>query len=74
MRELKLLDKHKKKGYKSYRGTVGKSAANVVSRNFKTNDNNKKWVTDSNLIIHSDQGFHYKSNVHVNKLKETNIV
>ena len=42
MRELKLLGIHKKKGYKSYRGTVGKIAPNVVGRNFKACDNNKK--------------------------------
>ena len=126
MRELKLLGKRKKKGYKSYRGTVGKIAPNVVGRNFKACDNNKKWVTDitefkvkgrklylspildlysnyivsyklstsptvkfvsdmledafknndidNNLIIHSDQGFHYQSKVYVSKLKERNIV
>lgn len=34
------------KKYKSYRGELGKTAPNILERNFKTNQPNKKWATD----------------------------
>ncbi|BDP51286.1 hypothetical protein EfmJHP10_27220 [Enterococcus faecium] len=34
------------KRYKSYKGTVGKIAKNVLKRNFSVDTPNKKWVTD----------------------------
>lgn len=34
------------KKYKSYKGTVGKIASNILDRNFTADTLNKKWVTD----------------------------
>lgn len=34
------------KKYRSYRGDLGKTAPNILERNFKTNQPNKKWATD----------------------------
>jgi putative transposase len=41
---LKCLVRMKK--YKSYKGTVGKIAPNILDRNFKADAPNEKWVTD----------------------------
>ncbi len=41
---LKCLVRMKK--YKSYKGTVGKIAPNILNRNFKAEAPNEKWVTD----------------------------
>ena len=35
------------KKYKSYKGTVGKIAPNILDRNFKAQKPNRKWVTDN---------------------------
>lgn len=42
--ELKCLVRMKK--YRSYKGTVGKTAPNILDRNFKAEKPNQKWVTD----------------------------
>jgi len=42
--ELKSVVRPKK--YRSYRGTVGKVAANLLARNFVAQRPNQKWVTD----------------------------
>jgi len=34
------------KKYKSYKGTVGKIAPNLLDRNFTAEAPNEKWVTD----------------------------
>ena len=34
------------KKYRSYRGNLGKTAPNILERNFTTNQPNKKWATD----------------------------
>jgi len=34
------------KKYRSYRGNLGKTAPNILERNFKTNQPNRKWATD----------------------------
>jgi len=34
------------KKYKSYKGTVGKIASNILDRNFTVEAPNEKWVTD----------------------------
>lgn len=34
------------KKYQSYKGTYGKIAPNILSRNFKASSPNQKWVTD----------------------------
>jgi putative transposase len=41
---LKCLVRMKK--YRSYKGTVGKIAPNILDRNFKSDKPNEKWVTD----------------------------
>jgi putative transposase len=41
---IKCLVRMKK--YKSYRGSVGKVAPNVLERNFRADKPNQKWVTD----------------------------
>ena len=41
---LKCIVRMKK--YKSYKGTVGKIADNILDRNFKADAPNEKWVTD----------------------------
>ncbi len=121
---LKCLVRLKK--YKSYRGTVGKVADNILDRNFKADAPNEKWVTDISefklfgeklylspvldlfngeiitytigsrptyslvsemlenalsklpeehqLLIHSDQGWHYQMRQFRHTLKEKGIV
>lgn len=46
MGQLHLKAISPKKRYKSYRGQVGKIAANELSRDFQSASPNKKWVTD----------------------------
>ncbi|MHA7749491.1 IS3 family transposase [Paenibacillus chondroitinus] len=46
MKELGLKSVVRMKKYRSYKGTVGKIAPNVLGRNFKAEKPNEKWVTD----------------------------
>jgi transposase InsO family protein len=46
MKELGLKCLVRMKKYKSYKGTVGKIAPNILDRNFKADAPNEKWVTD----------------------------
>jgi putative transposase len=46
MKELGLKCLVRMKKYKSYRGTVGKIAPNLLDRNFTAEAPNEKWVTD----------------------------
>ncbi|SFS65964.1 Transposase InsO and inactivated derivatives [Paenibacillus sp. BC26] len=46
MKELGLKSIVRMKKYRSYKGTVGKIAPNVLDRNFKAQKPNEKWVTD----------------------------
>ena len=46
MREEGLLCQVRRKKYRSYRGEVGKTAPNVLKRDFKATAPNQKWVTD----------------------------
>ena len=46
MQELGLKCLVRMKKYRSYKGTVGKVAPNVLERNFKADKPNEKWVTD----------------------------
>ena len=46
MKELGLKCVVRMKKYKSYKGTVGKIAPNILNRNFRTEAPNEKWVTD----------------------------
>lgn len=46
MKELGLKCVVRMKKYKSYKGTVGKIAPNILDRNFTADAPNEKWVTD----------------------------
>ncbi len=46
MKEMNLLSRFRVKKYKSYKGTVGKVAKNLMNRNFEAKRINRKWVTD----------------------------
>lgn len=46
MGQLQLKGLTRKKRYRSYRGDVGKTATNILSRNFHASHPNQKWVTD----------------------------
>jgi putative transposase len=46
MRELDLKCIVRMKKYRSYKGTVGKIAPNILERNFNATKPNEKWVTD----------------------------
>lgn len=46
MKELALVCRVRMKKYKSYGGEVGKTAPNLLERNFKAEKPNQKWVTD----------------------------
>ena len=46
MKQLHLKCMVRIKKYKSYRGGVGKTAPNILKRNFKAEKPNEKWVTD----------------------------
>ncbi|SOC41510.1 transposase InsO family protein [Ureibacillus acetophenoni] len=46
MKALGLKSIVRMKKYKSYKGTVGKIAPNILDRNFKADAPNEKWVTD----------------------------
>lgn len=125
MKELGLVCLVRIKKYRSYIGTVGKIAPNILERNFTAEKPNEKWVTDitefklfgeklylspildlfngeiitytigsrpgyslvsdmldqsferlagdENLIIHSDQGWHYQMKQYRHALKEQGI-
>jgi len=46
MKELGLKCVVRMKKYRSYKGTVGKIAPNILNRNFNATKPNEKWVTD----------------------------
>ena len=46
MKELGLQSLVRMKKYRSYKGTVGKVAPNILDRNFTAEKPNEKWVTD----------------------------
>ncbi len=46
MKELGLQCLVRIKKYRSYKGTVGKIAPNILNRNFQSEKPNEKWVTD----------------------------
>ena len=46
MKELGLKCLVRMKKYKSYKGTVGEIAPNILARNFKAEAPNEKWATD----------------------------
>ncbi|MGA3603365.1 IS3 family transposase, partial [Lysinibacillus agricola] len=46
MKELGLKGTVRPKKYRSYKGTVGYVAENVIQRDFQATEPNQKWVTD----------------------------
>lgn len=46
MSKMGLYSPVRRSKYKSYKGTVGKVAPNILQRNFKADRPNSKWVTD----------------------------
>lgn len=46
MRQMKLKSLVRIKKYRSYKGKVGKTAPNILNRNFQATKPNEKWVTD----------------------------
>ncbi|MDN3100715.1 IS3 family transposase [Enterococcus faecalis] len=46
MKELNVVCKIRPKKYKSYKGTVGTLASNILNRKFQISEPNKKWSTD----------------------------
>ena len=46
MNEMGLKCVVRMKKYRSYRGTVGKTAPNILERDFHAGKTNEKWVTD----------------------------
>ena len=46
MKELGLVCRVRMKKYRSYRGEVGKTAPNLLNRDFHADKPNQKWVTD----------------------------
>lgn len=46
MKELNLKSLVRTKRYKSYKGTIGKVAPNIINREFESSGPNIKWVTD----------------------------
>lgn len=46
MKKLGLKGKIKKQKYRSYKGNVGKTADNIINRDFIANKPNEKWATD----------------------------
>ena len=46
MKELGLVCRVRMKKYRSYKGEVGKTAPNLLKRDFSTTAPNQKWVTD----------------------------
>ncbi|MCQ2795679.1 MAG: IS3 family transposase, partial [Bacilli bacterium] len=46
MKRFEMSPPIRKAKYKSYKGEIGKVAKNILKRDFKANEPNKKWVTD----------------------------
>lgn len=46
MKTLNLKNIIRVKRYRSYRGEIGRTVPNILERNFKTNQPNRKWATD----------------------------
>lgn len=53
MRQLGLKARTRKRHYRSYKGNVGKTAPNVLDRDFSASGPNQKWTTDvTQVCIH----------------------
>ena len=50
MQKLHLKSVQRRVKYRSYKGTVGKVAPNILQRNFYAEKENQKWTTDVTQI------------------------
>ena len=55
MRQCNLKCMIRKKKYRSYKGTIGKIAPNILERDFRANKPNQKWVTDGTEFAIQDK-------------------
>lgn len=55
MDEMDLKAKRKRQKYRSYKGQIGKTAPNVLDRNFTSSSPNQKWTTDVTEVKIKDQ-------------------
>lgn len=55
MQDMNLKSQVRKVKYRSYRGEVGKTAPNILNRNFETAQPNQKWATDVTEIKIADR-------------------
>ena len=55
MSQMELKAKTVKRHYHSYKGEVGKTAPNVLWRDFKTNRPDRKWATDVTQVCINDR-------------------
>lgn len=55
MSQMGLEAKQKKRDYHSYKGQIGKSAPNVIDRDFSTERPNQKWTTDVSQVWIKDE-------------------
>ncbi len=46
MKELGMIVRRRKGRYNSYKGEIGKTAPNIINRNFSSSKPNQKWTTD----------------------------
>ena len=74
MRSMGLHGKRRKSKYKSYKGEVGKVAANILSRDFAADKPFEKLPQGARPILHSDQGWQYQMKEFQRQLKEHNII
>lgn len=61
MKELGLKGTVRPKKYRSYKGTVGYVAENVIQRDFQATEPNQKWVTDVTEFKINGQKFYFSA-------------
>ena len=54
---MELKAKRKRQKYRSYKGELGKIAANVINRDFRATAPNQKWTTDVTQVKIKDKGY-----------------
>lgn len=70
--ELKCMVRMKK--YRSYREEIGKTAPNLLNRDFYAEERNPKWTTDdTGLNFHSDQGWQCQNARYPKRLSDKRI-
>ena len=55
MKGMELKAKRKRQKYRSYKGELGKIAANVINRDFHATAPNQKWTTDITQVKIKDK-------------------